>query len=78
LSRLSRELTKLAAAVEFLLAGGVSVLTTNYLLRPSDTWTRREIVPPVTTAFEPVDDVRGLTGAHRRLYADVLAQASQT
>jgi len=77
LSRLSRELTKLATAVEFLLASGVGVLTTNYLLRPGDTWARRQIVAPVTTSPRPVNDVRGLTGAHRRLYEDVLAQTSQ-
>jgi len=78
LSRLSWEPVKLATVVEFLLARGVSVLTTNYLLRPSDVWARREITAPVTIVFEPLDDVRELTGAHRRLYTQVMTQMRQT
>jgi hypothetical protein len=41
LSRYSRNSEKLHRILEFLLAHGATVLTTNYLIRPADVWVRR-------------------------------------
>ena len=47
LSRISRHLSKLLQAVEYLLAHDVPVLTANYLLRPHDVWVRNGELAPV-------------------------------
>lgn len=74
LSRLSRNLDKLFSMVEFILAHGAAILTTNYLLRPGETWVRgKRLVPPSTDdPLGPLHDHRGLTGAHRRTVEDIL------
>lgn len=75
LTRFSRELGKLAVMIEYLLAHGVEVLSTNYLLRPGDVWARRTIVAPADS-LTPTTDLAGLSGAHRRLYTSVLRAMS--
>lgn len=41
LSRISRNLSKLRRAMEYPLAHGMPILTSNYLLRTTDVWVRR-------------------------------------
>lgn len=64
LSRYSRNSAKLHRVLEFLLAHGATILTTNYLLRPGDVWVRRgDLVKP--NSEDPaasIGDLRGLSG----------------
>jgi hypothetical protein len=48
-------------------------MTTNYWLRPRDTWSRREIVQPGADRGIATD-LTGISGAHRRAYETLLAQ----
>jgi hypothetical protein len=76
LSRLSRDSVMLATAVEFVLAHGGTLLTTNFLLRPGEAFARR---PPLIgpSSHDPpsvlTDD--GLAGLHAKHVRSVLAQA---
>jgi hypothetical protein len=69
LSRYSRNSAKLHRILEFLLAHGATILTTNYLFRPTDVWIRRgPLVKP--TSRDPLAGItrmRGLAGTHRKL-----------
>ncbi|RKS78653.1 hypothetical protein BZB76_0072 [Actinomadura pelletieri DSM 43383] len=75
LSRFSRNSDKLMRVVEFLLAHGVTILTTNYMLRPQDVWVRRrQLVKP--DSYDPskgLRDIASLSGAHRAAALQVLA-----
>ncbi|MDP9794927.1 hypothetical protein J2S43_003439 [Catenuloplanes nepalensis] len=65
LGRWSRDSRRLHGILEYLLAHGATILTTNYLFRPTDVWVRRgDLVSPGDTGLH---DTRGLTGAHRTL-----------
>lgn len=73
LSRISRNLSKLLQAMEFLLAYGMPILTSNYLLRTEDVWVRRGRLAAVdrdnpVTAWR---DTSGLSGAHRAIAAEI-------
>lgn len=74
LSRLSRNIDKLLRVLEFVLARGGQVLTTNYLLRNGETWVRAKglVAPSSTEPFRPLRELRGLSGAHRRTVQQVL------
>src|SRR5262249_9056407 len=80
LSRYSRNSAKLHRILEFLLAHGAAILTTNYLLRPGDVWVRRgDLVKP--NSGDPdigLGDLRGLSGTHRNIAKAVLAQSQAT
>jgi hypothetical protein len=76
LSRYSRNSVKLLRVLEYLLAHGASVLTSNYLIRPTDVWVRRGrfVKPDHDHPEAGLGQPRGLVGAHRKLAATVLAQ----
>lgn len=80
LSRYSRDSAKLHRVLEFLLAHGATILTTNYLLRPGDVWVRRgDLVKP--NSEDPtvgIGDTRGLSGRHRNIARMVIAQIQAT
>jgi hypothetical protein len=62
--------------LEFILAHGASVLTTNFLLRDGGIWGRRG-GPVEPASAEPSGGLRvtkGLTGTHRKLAARILAE----
>lgn len=67
LSRISRNLAKLLKVMEYLLAHDISILTSNYLLRPSDVWVRRGTLVAIDrdNALAAWQDEGGLSGAHR-------------
>jgi hypothetical protein len=66
LSRLSRKTDTLLRIVEFFLARGTAVLTTNYMLRPADVWVRRGrfVKPDSTDPWPGLLTLDGLTGSH--------------
>jgi hypothetical protein len=73
LSRISRNLSKLLQAMECLLAYGMPILTSNYLLRTADVWVRRGRLAAVdrdnpVTAWQ---DTSGLSGAHRAIAVEI-------
>lgn len=76
LSRYSRNTEKLHRILEYLLAHNTTVLTTNYLIRPTDVWVRRgDLVKP--NSRDPhagIAQTRGLAGAHRKLAETITAQ----
>lgn len=79
LSRISRNLGKLFHAMEYLLAHGVPILTSNYLLRPADVWLRRGRLVAVDrdNPLAAWQDTNGLSGAHRAIaleVADLMAE----
>ena len=78
LSRFSRNLDKLLRVIELLLARGVTIVTTNYLLRPGEVWVRRHhIVQPDN--HDPLDGLRnttGLSGVHRNVVERIVASLS--
>jgi hypothetical protein len=54
LSRYSRNSAKLHRILEYLLAHGATILTTNYLIRRTDLWIRRgDLVKPIATIRMP-------------------------
>jgi hypothetical protein len=69
LSRYARDSARLHAVLEFLLAHRATILTSNYLIRPSDVWVRHGdlVSPDGDDPYEGVRDTRGLTGAHRMM-----------
>ncbi|KUL23590.1 recombinase family protein [Actinoplanes awajinensis] len=75
LSRYSRNSEKLHRILEFLLAHGATILTTNYLIRTTDVWVRRGtlIKPDSRKPYEGIAQTRGLTGTHRKI-AETLAR----
>jgi hypothetical protein len=77
LSRFSRNPFKQLRVMELLLAHQVTILTTNYMLRPHDVWVRRgPLVKPITRDPWPgMRRLEGLTGSHRRMMQQVLDQA---
>ena len=73
LSRISRNLGKLLQAMECLLAYGMPILTSNYLLRTADVWVRRGRLAAVDRD-NPVaawQDTSGLSGAHRAIAVEI-------
>jgi hypothetical protein len=76
LSRMSRNLSKLLRAMEYLLAHNVPILTANYLLRPREVWVRRgEFVPADHRDLLAAWRVpRGLSGTHRAMAAQTVKQ----
>ncbi|MEU8264112.1 hypothetical protein AB0C02_26245 [Micromonospora sp. NPDC048999] len=76
LSRYSRNSEKLHRILEFLLAHRATILTTNYLIRPTDVWVRRGalVKPDSSKPFAGVLDTRGLVGTHRKVAESVAAQ----
>jgi hypothetical protein len=75
LSRISRRHDKLLRIVEFALAQGASVLTTNYLLRPGAVYARsgRLAVPDHRNHAASFADQRGLADVHRACAEAALA-----
>lgn len=69
LSRYSRNSEKLHRILEYLLAHGATVLTTNYLIRPTDVWVRRgdPVKPDSRNPYEALTNTRGLAGTHRKI-----------
>lgn len=76
LSRYSRNSDKLHRILEFLLAHGATVLTTNYLVRPADVWVRRGalVKPDSAKPYAGVLDTRGLVGTHRKVAETIARQ----
>jgi hypothetical protein len=76
LSRYSRNSGKLHWVMEYLLAHNATILTTNYLIRPTDVWVRSgELVKPISAnPYAGLANIRGLAGAHRKLAETVTAQ----
>jgi hypothetical protein len=76
LSRYSRNSEKLHRILEFLLAHGATVLTTNYLIRPADVWVRRGafVKPDSSKPCAGMLDTRGLAGTHRKVAETVARQ----
>jgi hypothetical protein len=76
LSRYSRNSQKLHYILEFLLAHDASILTTNYLIRPTDVWVRRGdlVKPNSSNPTAGIAQPRGLAGAHRKLAQSITSQ----
>ncbi|MDR7276318.1 hypothetical protein [Catenuloplanes atrovinosus] len=76
LSGCARDSRRLHGILEYLLAHHATVLTTNYLIRPTDVWVRRGdlVSPDGADPYLGVRDTRGLTGAHRSLAESVGAR----
>jgi hypothetical protein len=76
LSRYSRNSDKLHRILEFLLAHGATILTTNYLIRPTDVWVRRGalVKPDSSNPYAGVLDTHGLAGTHRKMAETVARQ----
>lgn len=74
LSRFSRNSHKQLRVVELLLAHKVTILTTNYMLRPHDVWVRRGTLakPNSHNPLAEMDRLQGLTGAHRQMVKQLL------
>ncbi|MEH1127349.1 hypothetical protein [Micromonospora sp. CPCC 206061] len=75
LSRYSRSSQKLHYILEFLLAHHATILTTNYLIRPTDVWVRRGtlVKPNSSNPTIGIAQPRGLAGAHRKLAQTITA-----
>lgn len=68
LSRVSRNMDKLLRVMELLLARGVPIMTTNYLIRSHDVWVRRRLIQPDNyNRLSGLDTLDGLSGSHRKL-----------
>jgi hypothetical protein len=76
LSRYSRNSDKLHRILEYLLAHNATILTTNYLIRPTDVWVRRGtlVKPDSRHPYTGIAQTRGLTGTHRKLTETITAQ----
>ena len=74
LSRLSREVGKMLRMIEFILGHGAAVLTTNYLLRPGETFQRGgDLVPPDSSDLHAaLGELSGLGGVHRKLVETIV------
>jgi hypothetical protein len=79
LSRFSRNSEKLHRVLEFFLAHGSSVLTSNYLLRSNDVWVRRHrpVQPDSRDYARGIRDQSGLSGAHRTVVQQLAAQLDE-
>jgi hypothetical protein len=79
LSRLSRNQDKLFGIVEYLLAHGATILTTNYMLRPGDVSVRRRsfVRPDNWHATSGLDDLSGLSGVRRAVATQVRAALAE-
>ena len=79
LSRISWNLDKLLQALEFLIPHNATVLTTNYMIRSSEVWVRRDaFVKPISN--DPaacLSDSTGLSGAHKKAYEQVTRKVAQ-
>jgi hypothetical protein len=73
LSRFTRNVIKLAATLEWLLAHRCDVLTTNHLFRADAVFSRRQIIKVNPRGSLP-DDLDGLSGVHRKVYQELLRQ----
>lgn len=73
LSRISRNSSVLHHAIELLLARDGQIITTNYWIRPSEVWARRGrlLVPDVTRPTSGFEELRGLSGRHRKTVESV-------
>src|SRR5579859_986767 len=71
LSRYSRDSERLHQILEYLLARDTTVLTTNYLIRPTEVWVRRRalIKPDKKDPYAGIRQSHGLTGVHRKIAA---------
>lgn len=80
LSRLSRNHEKLFRIVEIVLAHDAEIITTNHLIRSSETWTRtkRLLAADTFDHLAGVKDRKGLSGTHRRTAEEVAAQHGLT
>jgi hypothetical protein len=80
LSKISRNLDKLLRALEFLIAHNATILTTNYMIRGSDVWVRRDsFVKPVSNDLAAcLFDSTGLSGAHKKAYEQIAKQLAQS
>ena len=69
LSRISRNQDRLLHVLEYLLAHGITIVTTNYMLRQSDVWVRRHpwVQPDSYDSTRGLHDLRGLSGSHRQM-----------
>ncbi|MEV0132587.1 hypothetical protein AB0H83_29515 [Dactylosporangium sp. NPDC050688] len=78
LSRYSRNSEKLHRVLEYLLARNSTILTTNYLIRPTDVWVRRgDLVKPNSRdPFAGIGQTQGLVGAHRKTAETIVMQHS--
>jgi hypothetical protein len=76
LSRYSRNSEKLHRILEYLLGGKATILTTNYLIRPTDVWVRRGslVKPDSRDPYTGIDHTRGLAGTHRKIAESLAAQ----
>jgi len=68
LSRISRNSCKLLRVLEFLLAHGARILTTNYLLTVKEVWVRRRepVKPDSMHPMKGFEVLSGLSGTHRK------------
>lgn len=75
LSRYSRNSAKLHRTLEFALAYRATILTTNYLIRPTEVWVRRgQLVKPISDdPGKGIGNIRGLSGVHRKLAETIAA-----
>lgn len=77
LSRISRSHTKLLRAIEFFLAYGSTIVTTNYMLRTEDAWVRRgTLVQPDNSGEHTrgLHKLNGLSGVHGKIVRQLAAQ----
>lgn len=76
LSRLSRNSGKLLRMLEFTLAHGARVLTTNFLLGDGEVWVRQGtlVKPDSRDPFKGLMATKGLRGAHRKIAERLRAQ----
>jgi len=76
LSRYARNSDKLHRILEYLLAHNATILTTNYLIRPTNVWVRRGtlVKPDSRDPYTCIAQTRGLTGTHRKLAETITAQ----
>ncbi|SDT10967.1 hypothetical protein [Actinoplanes derwentensis] len=78
LSRYSRNSDKLHRTVEYLLAHQTTILTTNYLIRPTDVWIRRGHLRRLDSRdpYTALTDIHGLAGTHRNIVEDLTRRLS--
>lgn len=77
LSRISRSHTKLLRTIEFFLAHGSTIVTTNYMLRAEDAWVRRgALVQPDNSGEHTrgLHELNGLSGVHGKIVRQLATQ----
>lgn len=76
LSRISRNMDVLCYVIELLLAHDAQILTSNYLIRLGDACVRTGKLLPanVVSPMDGLNDLRGLSGVHRKV-AHAVAQS---